>query len=79
MAEFIYNSTKNATTGYTPFELNCGYHFCILYEEDINPCFKSKSVEKLSAELRELMIVCQKNFYYTQKFQKRAYNQGVKP
>ena len=25
------------------------------------------------------MIVCKKNFYYAQKFQKRAYNKSVKP
>ena len=23
MAEFAYNNAKNASTGYTPFELNC--------------------------------------------------------
>ncbi len=26
MAEFTYNNAKNASTGHTPFELNCGYH-----------------------------------------------------
>ena len=26
MAEFAYNNAKNARTGHTPFELNCGYH-----------------------------------------------------
>ena len=26
MAEFAYNNAKNASTGYTPFKLNCGYH-----------------------------------------------------
>ena len=26
MAEFAYNNAKNASTGFTPFELNCGYH-----------------------------------------------------
>ena len=26
MAEFAYNNAKNASTGHTPFELNCGYH-----------------------------------------------------
>ena len=26
MAEFAYNNAKNASTGFTPFKLNCGYH-----------------------------------------------------
>ena len=26
MAEFAYNNAKNASTGFTLFELNCGYH-----------------------------------------------------
>ena len=26
MAEFAYDSSKNASTGYTPFEMNYGYH-----------------------------------------------------
>ena len=26
MAEIAYNNAKNASTGFTPFELNCGYH-----------------------------------------------------
>ncbi len=37
MAEFAYNNAKHASTGYTPFELNCGYHFRDSYEEDVNP------------------------------------------
>ena len=58
MVEFVYNNTKNVSTGHMPFELNCNYHPQILYEDDINPQSKSKSADKLSAELRELMIVC---------------------
>ena len=38
MAEFAYNNTKNTKTGYTPFELNFGYYFCIFFEENNNPC-----------------------------------------
>ncbi len=26
MAKFAYNNAKNASTGYTPFELNYGFH-----------------------------------------------------
>ena len=37
MAEFAYNNFKNASTGHTPFELNCGYYPRTLYEEEVNP------------------------------------------
>ena len=63
IAEFAYNNTKDASIGHTPFELNYGYHPWILYKEEVNPHSKSKSVDKLSAELKELMIICQENLY----------------
>ena len=47
MAEFAYNNTKNASIGYTPFELNCGYHPQMSYKEDVDPRSQSKSVDKL--------------------------------
>ena len=47
------------------------------YKEDVNLRSQSKSANKLSAELRELMIVCRENLHYAQKFQKQAYNKGV--
>ena len=39
MAEFTYNNAKNASTGHTPFELNCGYHPRMSYKEDVDPRF----------------------------------------
>ena len=79
MAEFAYNNAKNASSGHTPFELNCDYHPQMSYKDDVNPCFKFKSADDLSAKLRELMIVCRENLYHAQEFQKRAHNKGVKP
>ena len=79
MAKFAYNNAKNASTGHMPFELNCGYHLWMSYEKEVDPCSKSKLVDKLSAELRELMIVCQQNLYHTQELQKWAHDKGVKP
>ena len=72
MAEFAYNNAKNANTGYTLFELNYGYHLRLSYKDDVKPRSQSKSADKLAAELRELMIVCQENLHYTQKYQKQA-------
>ena len=79
MAGFVYNNAKNANSGYTPFELNCGYHPRMLYKEDVDPRSKSKSADKLLTELRELIIICRKNVHHAQKLQKRAHNKGVKP
>ena len=64
MMEFAYNNAKNANTGHIPFELNCSYHPQILYEEEVDPCSKLKSADKLSAELRELMFVCRENLHH---------------
>ena len=79
MAEFAYNNAKNASTGHTPFELNCGFHPRMSYEEDVDPRSQSKSADELSAELRELMIVCRENLHHAQELQKRAHDKGVKP
>ena len=64
MAEFAYNNTKNASIGHTPFKLNYGYHPWILYERDVDLYSQSKSAHELLAELKELIIICQENFYH---------------
>ncbi len=64
MAEFAYNNAKNASTGHTLFELNCGYHPKVSFKEDIDPRSRSRSANKLAEELRELMEVCCQNLLY---------------
>ena len=66
MAEFAYNNAKNASTGYTSFELNCGYHSHVSYKEDIDPCSKFKSANDLANKLRNLMAVCWENLQHGQ-------------
>ena len=78
MTEFAYNNAKNASTGYTPFKLNCGYHPQMLYKEDVDFRSQSKSADELLAELRGMMLVCQENLHHAQELQKRAYDKGVK-
>ena len=78
MAKFAYNNAKNSSTGHTLFELNCSYHPRVSFEEDTDPCSWLKSADKLSAELRALITVCQENFHHAQELQKRALNKGVK-
>ena len=79
IVEFAYNNAKNISTGHTSFELNCDYHPYISYKKNIDPCFKSKSVDKLSTNLKELMTVYRETLYHIQKLQKQAYNKAVKP
>ena len=64
MAEFIYNNVKNASIGHTPFELNYGYHFRVLFEENVDPRLKSYSADKLVEKPRELMEVCYQNLFH---------------
>ena len=78
IAEFIYNNSKNASTGHTPFELNRGYYPRILYKDEANPRSQSKSADELSKKLRELIVVCGNNLYHAQELQKRAHNKRVK-
>ncbi len=77
MAEVAYNA-KNASTGHTPFELNCGYHASVSFEEDVDPRSRFRSANELAEELRELMEVCCQNLLYAQELQKRAHDKGVK-
>ena len=79
MAEFAYNNAKNISTSHTLFELNCHYHPQMSYEEKVDPRSESKSAHKLSADQRELMIVCRENLDHAQEIQKRAHDKGVKP
>ena len=51
----------------------------MFYKEDVDLHSQSKLVGELSAELRELMIICCENLHHAQDLQKRAYNKGVKP
>ena len=51
MAKFAYNNAKNASIGHTLFELNCGYHPYVSFEEDTDPRSQSKTADELLAEL----------------------------
>ena len=64
MAGFAYNNAKNASISHTPFELNYGYHPCVSFEEDTNPCSQSKTADKLLAKLQELMTICREKLHH---------------
>ena len=79
MAEFAYNNAKNASTGHILFELNYDFHPWVFFEDDIGPCSRSRSANKLTNEPKELMNICQQNLLHACKLQKRVHNKGVKP
>ena len=79
IVKFAYNNTKNASIGHISFELNCGYNLWMLYKEKVDSYSLFKLIDKLSVELRELIVICCKNFYHAQKLQKRANDKSVKP
>ena len=64
MAEFAYINAKNASIGNTPFELNCGYHLKVLFEENVDPHSKSHSIDKLAKKLRGQIEVFYQNLLY---------------
>ena len=79
IAKCAYNNAKNASTCYNSFKLNFSYYPKISFKEDTDSYFKFKSADKVLPGLWELMIVCYKNIYHTQKLQNRAHNKDVKP
>ena len=79
MAEFAYNNAKNASTGFTPFEINCGYHLRVSYKEDLDSCSQSKTVEELSFELQNLIAAYQQNLHHAQELQTQAHDKSAQP
>ena len=79
MAEFTYNNAKNASTGHTSFKLNYSFYPQVFFKDNVNPCSRSYSTNKLVKELRELIDICQQNLLYAKKLQKKVHNKGAKP
>ena len=79
MVAFAYNNAKNASTSHMPFELNYGYYPRMSYKKKADSYSKTKSRDKLLAELKELMIIYQENLHHAQELQKQAHNKGIKP
>ena len=51
----------------------------MLYKKKVDLRSQSKSINELSMELKEPMVVCCENLYYAQELQKRVHDKGVKP
>ena len=79
MTEFAYNNAKNVSIGHTPFDLNRGFNPQVFFKNDVDPCSRSRSANKLVKELKELMNICQQNLLHAQELQKKTNDKGVKP
>lgn len=62
MLKFTQNNAKYGSIWYIYFEFNYKYHLRIFYKNDINPPSKSKVVDKFTKNLRNLILICRKNF-----------------
>ena len=78
MAEFAFNNSKHSSTGLTPFELNCGYHPRMGYEDELDPRSRSRAAGAEVAELKELMDLCKANLRGAQESQARYHNKATK-
>lgn len=58
MVEFINNNAKNISSGYTFFELNCGYHLHIFFENKFDLCLRFCLADKLIKKLSDLILIC---------------------
>ena len=79
MAEFAYNNTKNMSTGYILFKLNCGFYPRVSYKEDVDPRSRSKTANQLATKLQTLISVGKENLKHAQKLPKRYHDKYVKP
>ena len=64
IAKFGYNNAKNASTGHTPFELNCSFYLRVSFKYNVDFCYRSCSTNKLAKKLKELIDICQQNLLY---------------
>lgn len=47
ITEFAYNDTKNISIDHLSFEVNCDYHLCTSYENNVSPYSQSKLAKEL--------------------------------
>lgn len=65
MDEFVYKITKNISINEISFKLNYDSYPPVSYEDDIDPCSKLKTVDKLLSRLCKLIMICRENFNHT--------------
>ena len=79
MAEFAHNNSQNVSMGHTLFELNCGYHPCVFFEDKCNAYSRSSFIKKTGYGIEEVNECLLPKLFVRQNLQKQVYNKGVKP
>lgn len=57
MMEFVNNNIKNISIDQISFKLNGSYYLYIFFEDEINLWSKSRSINELAKELRDLLSI----------------------
>lgn len=78
MVKFACHNAKNANISYTPFELNCGFHYKVLYKKIVNFHSKSKIANQLATKLQILISIYKKNLQLAQDLHKQYYDKHKK-
>ena len=66
MAKFAYNNSKNASIGYTLFELNCGYHSWVFFKNKCNAYSRSCTANRLAIKLKKVIDIWRQNLLHAQ-------------
>jgi hypothetical protein len=76
--EFAYNSSVHPTTGYTPFELDLGYHPRQPHQITDTNVMQVQGVEEFIEQQATTMAIAQGQFQMAQQTQALNYNKGRK-
>ncbi|XP_077155200.1 uncharacterized protein LOC143817594 [Ranitomeya variabilis] len=77
LAEFSYNNSQSASTKFTPFFANLGYHPCILHRSQINS--PVPAVEERLTAMRQNLEVLKESLTTAQERYKRSADRFRKP
>lgn len=75
---FVYNNSQNANTGQMLFELKCGQHCHMFFENEVYSYSKSCSTNKPAKKLQEKILICRQNLLYAPELQEQAHDTNVK-
>ncbi|KAF7116923.1 hypothetical protein CNMCM5793_005553 [Aspergillus hiratsukae] len=78
-AEFAYNNSKNASTGFSPFEAWYGYRPALPEIGDVEEGITNASVEERLQRIKEVRERLEENLQSAIKHQADAYNQRHRP
>ena len=63
--DFItYAKSYNQCTKFSKSDHKCSYHPQVLFKEDVDPCLRSCSTNKLADELKKLIKICYQNLLH---------------